>query len=170
MDETWLYRHDPETKQQSMEWRHSCSTHPKKFRVQKSAGKVLASNFWNQDGILLTEYLPKGQTIKAGYYSSLLLQPKDILKEKRRPREGHQRGLVIAQQRPGSPGTCNPEETALSGLPVSLSPTLFSGSGPVRLPRVPWAEKNLKVRHFSSDVEVIAAAETLWDGQTSEFF
>ena len=43
MDETWLYLYDPETKQQSMEWRYSGSTSPQKFRVQKSAGKVLAS-------------------------------------------------------------------------------------------------------------------------------
>jgi len=28
----------------------------------------------------------------------------------------------------------------------------------------------LKVRHFSSDVEVTAAVETWLDGQTSEFF
>jgi len=44
MDETWLYHYDPESKQQSMEWRHSGSPlpYPKNFRVQKSAGKVLA--------------------------------------------------------------------------------------------------------------------------------
>jgi len=34
MDETWLYHYDPETKQQSMEWRHSGSPRPQKFRVQ----------------------------------------------------------------------------------------------------------------------------------------
>jgi len=84
MNETWLCHYDPETKQQSMEWRHSGSSHPKKFRVQKSAGKFLASIFWDQDGILLIDYLPKGQTINAEYYLSLLLQLKDILKEKRR--------------------------------------------------------------------------------------
>jgi len=65
MDETWLYHYDSETKQQSVEWRHSGSPRPKKFRVQKSAGKVLASFiFWgrgDQDGILLIDYLPKGQ-------------------------------------------------------------------------------------------------------------
>ena len=55
-----------------------------KFRVQKSAGKVLASIFWDQDGIFLIDYLPKDQTINAEYYSSLLVQLKDILKEKRR--------------------------------------------------------------------------------------
>ena len=84
MDETWLYHYDPEITQQSMEWRHSGSLRPKKFRVQKSAGKVLASIFGDQDGILLTDYIPKGQTINAEYYSSLLVQLKEILKEKRR--------------------------------------------------------------------------------------
>jgi len=84
MDETWLYHSDPETKQQSMEWRHSGSPRPKTFRVQKSAEKVLASIFWDQNGILLIDYLPKGQTIKAEYYSSLLVQLEAILKEKRR--------------------------------------------------------------------------------------
>jgi len=67
MDETWLYHYDPETKQQSMEWRHSGSARPKKFRVQKSGGKVLASIFWEQDGILHSDYLPKGQSINAEY-------------------------------------------------------------------------------------------------------
>jgi len=49
--------------------------------VQKSAAKILASIFWDQDGILLIDYLRKGQTINAEYYSSLLVQLKDILKE-----------------------------------------------------------------------------------------
>jgi len=84
MEETWLYHNDPDTKQQSVEWRHSGSPGPKKFRVQKSTGKVLASIFWDQEGILLIDYLPKGQTINAEYYLSLLVQLKDILKEKRR--------------------------------------------------------------------------------------
>jgi len=84
MDETWVYHYDPETKQQSMEWRHSGLPLPKIFRMQKSTGKVLTSIFWDQDGIPLIGYLPKGQTINAEYYSSLLVQLKDILKEKRR--------------------------------------------------------------------------------------
>jgi len=104
MDETWFCHYDPETKQQSVEWLHSGLSRPKKFRVQKCAGKVLAPILWDQDDI---DYLPKGQTINAEYYSSLLVQLKDILKEKRRPREGQQRGLVLARQCPGSPDTYN---------------------------------------------------------------
>jgi len=100
-----------------MEWRHSGSPRPKKFRVQNSAGKVLALIFWDRDGIVLIDSLC--QTINAEYYSSLLVELKDILKEKRLPREGHQRGLVLARQCPDSPGTCNPEETGLPELPMS---------------------------------------------------
>ena len=50
MDETWLYHYDPDTKQQSMEWRHSGSPRPKKSRVQKSAGKVIVSIFLGSRG------------------------------------------------------------------------------------------------------------------------
>jgi len=73
-------------RQSNNQWNGGIAAHPapKNFRVQKSAGKVVASIFWNQDGTLLIDYLPKGQTINAEYYSSLLVQLKDILKEKSR--------------------------------------------------------------------------------------
>jgi hypothetical protein len=38
------------------------------------------------------------------------------------------------------------------------------------LARPDWGGGEVKVRHFSSDAEVIAAAETWLDGQPSEFF
>ena len=34
----------------------------------------------------------------------------------------------------------------------------------------PGLKKQLKDRHFSSDAEIIAAAETWFDGQHSDFF
>jgi hypothetical protein len=86
--------------------------------VQKSAGKVLVSAFWDQVGNLLIDYLAKDQTMNAEYYSSLLEQFMDILKEKRR-RKVTKVGLVLARQCPSSTGTCNPKETGLPGLPVS---------------------------------------------------
>jgi len=73
-------------RQSNNQWSRGIAAHPapQKFRVQKSAGKVLASIFWDQDGNLLIDFLPKGRTINAEYYSSLLVQLEDILKEKRR--------------------------------------------------------------------------------------
>ena len=68
-----------------MEWRHSGPTHPapKNSECKNLLGKFSpASIFWDQDGILLIDYLPKGRTINAKYYPSLLVHLKDVLKEK----------------------------------------------------------------------------------------
>ena len=169
MDETWLYHYDPETKQQSMDWWHSGSPRPKKLRVQKSAGKILASMFWDQDGILLVDYLPKGLTINAEYWSSLLVQLKDILKEKRRwklPKKVlflHYNAVahraLTTQNKLGYLGfQCLDHPPYSPDLALSDC-HLFSG-----------LKKQLKGRHFSSDAKVIAAAETWLDGQISELF
>ena len=84
-DETWLYYYDPETKQQSMEWRSGgTSRPPQKIPSAKICWQSSRLILGGQDGILLIDYLPKGQIINAEYYSSLLVQLKDILKKKRR--------------------------------------------------------------------------------------
>ena len=106
MDEIWLYHYDPETKQQSMEWRYSGLRRPKKFQVQKSAGKVLALISWDQDGILLIDYLPKGQTINVEYDPSLLVQLKDILKEKRHGKVT--KGVLFMQDKAPAHGHLQP--------------------------------------------------------------
>jgi hypothetical protein len=92
---------------------------PKKFRMQKSTGKVLASIFWDQDRILLTDYLPEGQTINIQYYSFLLVLANDGHFEGKNLQEGQQGDIVLARKWLGSPGTCNPEENSLPGLRMS---------------------------------------------------
>jgi len=64
-----------------VEWRHSGSPRLKTFRVQNPLENLSPRTFFDQDGILIIEYLPKGQTINAEYYSSLLVQLKDTLYE-----------------------------------------------------------------------------------------
>jgi len=57
---------------------------PKNSECENPLEKFSPRFFCDQDGILLTDYLPKCQTINAEYYSSLMVQLKDILKEKHR--------------------------------------------------------------------------------------
>ena len=66
-----------------MEWRHSAPPHPK-IPSAKIRWKFLVSIFWGQDGLFLIDYVPKGQTVITEYYSSLMVQLNEILKEKRR--------------------------------------------------------------------------------------
>jgi len=151
-----------------MEWRHSGSPRPKKFRLPKSAGKVLASIFWDQDGILLIDYLPEGQTINAEYYPSLLVQLRDILKEKRHG--NFTKGtLFLHDNAPAIRTLATPKKLAYLGFQcldhLPCSPDL----APSDYLLFPGLKKQLKGRYFLSDVEFIAAAETWFDGQYSDF-
>jgi len=73
-------------RQSNNQWSGGIAAHPtpKNSVFINPLEKFSLRFFWYQDGILLIDYLPKGQTINAEYYSSLLVQMKDILKEERR--------------------------------------------------------------------------------------
>jgi len=62
-------------RQSNNQWSGGILSHlaPKKFRVKKSAGKVLFSIFGDKDGILLIDYLSKGQIIIGECYLSSLV-------------------------------------------------------------------------------------------------
>ncbi|CAH2103595.1 unnamed protein product [Euphydryas editha] len=55
---------------------------PKKFKVTPSAGKIMATVFWDFKGILLIEYTKKGETINAEKYSTTLRHLREAIKEK----------------------------------------------------------------------------------------
>jgi len=124
----------------------------KKFGVQQSAGKFLTSIFWEQDGILLINYLPKGQPMNAEYYSSLLVQLEDILKKKCR---GNFTKVVLFlhDNAPAHRTLATQKKLAYLGFQC-LDHPLYSPD------LTPGLKKQLKGHHFSSDAEVIAAAET----------
>lgn len=72
VDETWLPFYNPKTKAQSMEWRRRGEPPPIKAKIVPGAGKVMITVFWDIEGIILVDYLPKGDTITAKSYSDLL--------------------------------------------------------------------------------------------------
>eukprot|EP00096_Caligus_rogercresseyi_P015552 TRINITY_DN79_c0_g1_i9.p1 TRINITY_DN79_c0_g1~~TRINITY_DN79_c0_g1_i9.p1 ORF type:complete len:174 (-),score=1.84 TRINITY_DN79_c0_g1_i9:515-1036(-) len=47
MDETWLHHFTPESNRQSAEWTAYDEPNPKRGKTQQSAGKVMASVFWD---------------------------------------------------------------------------------------------------------------------------
>jgi hypothetical protein len=61
-------------RQNNNQWSGGIVAHPSpKYSECKHPLEKLTSIFWDQDGILLIDYLPKGQTINAEYYSFLLV-------------------------------------------------------------------------------------------------
>ena len=81
------------------------------------------------------------------------------------PQEVHQ-----DDNAPGHRALATHKEMALLGFQCLDHPTYSPDLSPFGLPPVLWTEKTMKIRLFSSDAEVIAAAETWMDGQASENF
>ena len=70
-DETWLFHYDPESKQQSSQWKRSSSPPPLKAKVVKSAKKNMFIFFMDSEGMILSHAVPEGQTVTAAYYSKV---------------------------------------------------------------------------------------------------
>ena len=114
----------------------------------RGADKSLAlPTFWDQDGILLTDCLPKGQTINAEYYSSLLVQLKDILKEKRRGKVT--KGVLFLHDNvPAHRALATQKKLAYLGFQC-LDHTPYSPDlAPSDYHLFPGLKKQLKGRHF----------------------
>ena len=71
-------------KKESVQWKHKTSPAPVKFCVQLSAGKVIATVFWDCHGILLVEYMAHKSSIIFGAYVNTLKSLRDALKAKHR--------------------------------------------------------------------------------------
>ena len=59
VDETWVHYYEPENKAQSRQWVGPGSLRPKKFKMQSSAGKVMATVFWEQKALLCWTFYPR---------------------------------------------------------------------------------------------------------------
>ena len=151
-----------------MEWQHSGSPGPKNSKPKNP----------------LEKFLPQFFGIKTASSSLIIFQRAKLSTRSithlcwcnwrtfwRKNTTGRSpRGSCSCMTMPRLTGHLQPRRNWPTWLPVSWSPTLFSRSGPVGLPPVPWIEKTIERLPFSSDAEIIAAAETWLDRQPSEFF
>ena len=81
-------------KLKSRQWVGSGSPRPKKFKTQPSAGKVMATVFWDAKGVIM-DFLPKRSTITGVYYANLLDQLRTAIREK--PRDKLSKGVLLQQ-------------------------------------------------------------------------
>jgi hypothetical protein len=91
LEETWIHHYTPESKQ----WTKASSSVAKKTRSVPSAGTVMASVFWDAEGILFNDYPEKGKTITGEYCSDLLTRLQKKISGKR---HGLQKKNIIFHQ------------------------------------------------------------------------
>jgi len=158
-------------RQNNNQWSGGIAAQPTpKNSSAKICWKSSHLDFWDQDGILLLiDYLPKSQTINAECYSSLLVQLKDILKEECH-RQFTKVVLFLHDSAPAHRAPVTQKKLACLGFQCFDHPPYSLDVAPLDYHLFPGLKKQLKGQHFSSNAEVIAAAETWLDGQPSEFF
>ena len=95
VDETWVHYYEPENKAHSRQWVGPGSPRQKKFKTQPSAGKVMATVFWDAQGVIMLDFLAKKSTITDAYYANLLDHLRTAIREKRRGKLS--KGILLQQ-------------------------------------------------------------------------
>ena len=91
---------------QSKQRSHPGSPPPRKFKRVHSAGKGMASIIWDNQGVIMIDYLERGHKINGAYYAGKLRQLHQEITRKRRgkitkeARKTDSRCFALAGQRP----------------------------------------------------------------------
>jgi histone-lysine N-methyltransferase SETMAR len=168
-DETWIHHWDPETKQESMQWKHIDSPPPKKFRTQPSAGKIMATIFWDSQGVILIDYMPHKTTITGLYYAVLLGRLREAIKNKRRGKL--MRGpLLLHDNAPVH--TSHIAQGALRdhGFQQLPHPPYSPDPAPSDFYLFRHLKKALRAQRFQDDNELKEATESFLEGQSEDFY
>ena len=72
-DETWVFRYNPKTKRQSLQWKTEESPRPKKTSMSKSKIKVMLIAFCDQKDLVHQELVPKNETVNQYLFQPLLI-------------------------------------------------------------------------------------------------
>ena len=158
VDETWVHYYEPENKAQSRQWVGQGSPRPKKFKTQPSTGKVMATVFWDAQGVIMLDFLAKKSTITGAYYANLLDQLKTAVREKRR---GKLSKGILLQQDNARVHTCRTAMDAVerNGYELIPQPAYSLDLAPSDYFLFPNLKKDIRGRHFRSNEEVVAVVE-----------
>jgi histone-lysine N-methyltransferase SETMAR len=168
-DETWIHHWDPESKQESMQWKHHGSPPPRKFKVQASAGKIMASVFWDSQGLIMIDYMPHKTTINGQYYAELLVKLREAIKEKRRGKL--RRGVRILHDN-APVHTAKVAKAALEkcGFELIPHPPYSPDLAPSDFFLFQHLKKHLRGTRFNDDEELKSATEAWFEDQPKDFY
>ena len=169
VDETWIHHYTPETKEQSKQWIVSGESAPKKAKVVPSAGKVMATVFWDSQGVILIDYIEKGKTITGAYYSSLLDRLKTELQEKR-PRLAHKKVLFHHDNAPAHSSGVVAAKLMELRFQLVPHPPYSPDLAPSDYYLFPNMKKWLAGRRFYSNEEVIAETNAYFEELDQSYY
>jgi histone-lysine N-methyltransferase SETMAR len=138
--------------------KHSNSPPPKKFRQSLSAGKVMLLLFFDAHGLILQQWVPRGQTVNGYYYANVVRTHVRGAMRKKRPSLLKKKWFL--PQDNARPHIATVALAALEHPPYSpdLAPCEFWA--------FPTLKRQLRGKRFSSDDEVRNAMAAVLKGMS----
>ena len=168
-DETWVYYYDPPSKFESMEWKHAGSPRTKKFKVSRTTKKLMATVFWDTDGVIHIDYLPRGTTMNGQYYADLLVRLRESIKEKRRGKI--RRGVLLQQDNaPVHSSKVAMQSVRDCGFELLPHPPYSPDLAPSDFFLFSKLKKELRGQRYDDDDELMLAVEGFCKGHDSAFY
>lgn len=169
-DETWVKHVNCETKRQSMEWGHTHSPKkPRKCLQTLSARKIMATVFWDAQGVILVDFLERGQTINSERYCETLKKLRRAIQNKRR---GKLSEKVLFFHDNARPHTANRTQTLLDGFgwEVFNHPPYSPDLAPSDYHLFPAMKTWLATQRFDTDAELHAGVNQWLNSQAVDFY
>ena len=168
-DEVWVFHHDPFCKEESREWTAIGSPAPVKVRQQRSAGKVMATIYWDSQGVLLADYLPHGRTINGEYFGSVILQLHDAVRSKRRGKLAS-RPLLLIDNAPAHSSVVGQAAIHDAGFTQLQHPPYSPDLAPSDYYLFRHLKKHLRGKRFAADEELIGEINLWFDTRPDGFY
>lgn len=169
MDETWIHHFTPESKRSAAEWAAVGESRPKRPKTQMSAGKVMASVFWDAHGILFIDYLEKGQTINSDRYIAQLGRLKTEIENKR----PHMKKKKVLFHQDNAP--CHKSQRTMvkmHELHIELlpHPPYSPDLAPSDFYLFADLKRMLEGKRFTSNAQVIAETNAYFEDKDADFY
>ena len=168
-DETWIHHYDPLSQLEAKVWKKPGEETPSRPRIQRSTRKIMMTIFWDNEGILLMDYLSHGDTISGQYYASLIDRLRSAVLEKRRGK--FSRGVLLLHDN-APVHKSNIAQAAIRR--VGFTELNHPAYSPDIAPSDYYLFSNLKKflcgKNFHSDDHAIMTVEDYLSGLKSEFF
>jgi histone-lysine N-methyltransferase SETMAR len=155
-DECWLYGYDSETKQISSQWK-TASSRPKKARQMKSSVKNMLIAFFDTEGLVHHEYVPRGQTVNKEFYKTVPQRPRDAVRRHRPEKWRSGNWILHHDKAPAHRAITTNEFLVEKNIPSLSHPPYSPDLAPCDF-LFPQLKKTMKGRRFDYNEEIEADA------------
>jgi histone-lysine N-methyltransferase SETMAR len=130
---------------------------------------MMATIFWDAEGILVIDYLAKGSTMNALYYASLISKVRSIVLEKRRGKLS--RGILLLQDiAPCHMAKVSKQAVVDAGFEKIEHPPYSPDLAPSDYYLFPNLKKELRGKKFWSEEKMMSAVNDHFAAKSSDYF